>query len=160
MSDPITLYELRRDGFTISTDPSRLDRDAVYRYLSEESYWSAGIARAIFERSIAGALTFGLYDEEGAQIGFARVVSDGATLAWLSDVYVLAAHRGLGLGRWLIASVMAHPHLQGLRRWMLSTRDAHALYAGYGFAAVEPEHLMTRFDPGAHKRSPLPPREG
>jgi GNAT superfamily N-acetyltransferase len=158
MIDPMPLYEVRRDGFTISTDRARLDRDAVYRYLRDESYWSAGIAREVFERSVAGALAFGLYDDGGRQIGFARVVSDGATLAWLSDVYVLAAYRGKGLGRWLITSVMAHPELQGLRRWMLSTRDAHALYAEYGFATVEPEHLMTRFDPGAHKRSPSPAR--
>jgi GNAT superfamily N-acetyltransferase len=152
MSDPIALFEVRRDGFTISTDRARLDRDAVYRYLSEESYWASGIARGVFERSVDGSLPFGLYDAEGAQIGYARVVTDHATLAWLSDVYVLAAYRGKGLGRWLITSVMAHPNLQGLRRWMLSTRDAHALYAEYGFVTVETKHLMTRFDPGAHRR--------
>jgi GNAT superfamily N-acetyltransferase len=160
MIDPIPLFEVRRDGFTISTDRARLDLDAVYRYLSEESYWSAGITRGMFERSVAGALPFGLYDAGGAQIGFARVVSDNATLAWLGDVYVLTAYRGKGLGRWLVTSVMAHPNLQGLRRWMLSTRDAHALYAEYGFATVEPEQLMTRFDPDAHKRSPSPAGDG
>jgi len=159
MSDPTALFEVRRDGFTISTDPARLDRDAVYRYLSEESYWAAGMARGVFERAVAGSLPFGLYEPGGAQIGYARVVSDHATLAWLSDVYVLPAYRGKGLGRWLITSVMAHPDLQGLRRWMLSTRDAHALYAEYGFATVAPEHLMTRFDADAHKRSPRPPGE-
>ena len=152
MIGPIPLYEVRRDGFTISTDRARLDRDAIYRYLSEESYWAAGMARGVFERTVAGSLPFGLYEPGGAQIGYARVVSDHATLAWLSDVYVLPAYRGKGLGRWLITSVMAHPDLQGLRRWMLSTRDAHALYAEYGFATVAPEHLMTRFDADAHKR--------
>ena len=160
MIGPIPLYEVRRDGFTISTDRSRLDRDAVYRYLSEESYWAAGMARGVFERSVAGALPFGLYAPEGAQIGYARVVSDFAVFAWLSDVYVLEAYRGKGLGHFLVGSVMAHPRLQGLRRWMLSTRDAHGIYAKYGFGPVDPESLMTRVDNEALRRSPLPPGEG
>ncbi len=91
---PSEIYEVRRDGFTISTERARLDRDAVYRYLSGESYWASGLARGIFERAVDGSLPFGLYAEDGAQIGYARVVSDGAVFAWLSDVYVLAAHRG------------------------------------------------------------------
>lgn len=153
-------FAVSRDGFAISTEWARLDLDAVYRYLSGESYWSAGIARDVFERSVVGALPFGLYESGGAQIGFARVVSDFASFAWLSDVYVLAAYRGNGLGHWLIANVMAHPNLQGLRRWMLSTRDAHRIYAEYGFTTVDPETLMTRIDGEAHKRSPLPAREG
>ncbi len=149
---PSEIYEVRRDGFTISTERARLDRDAVYRYLSGESYWASGLARGIFERAVDGSLPFGLYAEDGAQIGYARVVSDGAVFAWLSDVYVLAAHRGKGLGRWLVASVMAHPELQGLRRWMLSTRDAHAIYREFGFGPVDPAILMQRIDPEAHKR--------
>jgi GNAT superfamily N-acetyltransferase len=149
---PSELYEVRRDGFTISTERARLDRDAVYRYLSGESYWASGLARGIFERAVDGALPFGLYAEDGAQIGYARVVSDGAVFAWLSDVYVLAAYRGKGLGRWLVASVMAHPELQGLRRWMLSTRDAHEIYREFGFGPVDPAILMQRIDPEAHKR--------
>ncbi|HEX3498101.1 MAG TPA: GNAT family N-acetyltransferase [Stellaceae bacterium] len=146
------VYEVQRDGFTISTDRARLDRDAVYRYLSGESYWAAGLARGIFERSVDGSLPFGFYDATGAQIGYARVVSDGATFAWLSDVYVLTEHRGRGLGRWLVASVMAHPSLQGLRRWMLSTRDAHGLYREFGFGPVDPARIMQRIDLEAHKR--------
>jgi GNAT superfamily N-acetyltransferase len=149
---PDDLYEVKRDGFTISTDRARLDREAIYRYLSGESYWAAGMARGVFERSVDGALPFGLYDAAGTQIGYARVVSDGATIAWLSDVYVLSEHRGRGLGRWLIASVMAHPRLQGLRRWMLSTRDAHDLYSGFGFGPVDAASLMTRLDREAHRR--------
>jgi GNAT superfamily N-acetyltransferase len=145
-------YEVRRDGFTISTERSRLDRDAIYRYLSEESYWAAGMARGVFERSVAGALPFGLYAADGAQIGYARVVTDHATIAWLSDVYVLEAYRGQGLGHWLVASIMAHPDLQGLRRWMLSTHDAHAIYAKYGFGDVDPTRLMTRIDNETYKR--------
>jgi GNAT superfamily N-acetyltransferase len=150
--DTAEIYEVRRDGLTISTDTARLDRDAVWRYLNGESYWSTGILRSVFERSVAGALCFGLYDETGAQLGFARVVSDGATLAWLSDVYVLPGRRGRGIGHWLIASVMAHPRLQGLRRWMLSTQDAHAIYEEFGFGPVDAATLMTRLDPEAHKR--------
>ena len=149
---PEDLYEVRRDGFTISTDRARLDRDAIYRYLSGESYWASGLARGVFERAVAGSLPFGLYDAAGAQIGYARVVSDGATFAWLSDVYVLTEHRGQGLGRWLVASVMAHPALQGLRRWMLSTRDAHDIYREFGFGAVDPAGLMQRVDREAHRR--------
>jgi GNAT superfamily N-acetyltransferase len=160
MTDPIALFEVSRDGFTISTDRTRLDRDAIYRYIGGESYWSAGMARDVFERSVDGSLPFGLYDADGAQIGYARVVSDYATFAWLSDVYVLAAHRGHGLGHFLVASVMAHPRLQGLRRWMLSTRDAHAIYGEFGFGPVDPERLMTRLDRDAHKRSPPPAGEG
>jgi GNAT superfamily N-acetyltransferase len=152
MTAAIADFEVRRDGFTISTERARLDLDAVYRYLNGESYWAAGVARGIFERSVAGALPFGLYAADGTQIGYARVVSDHATVAWLSDVYVLAAYRGRGLGHWLVASVMAHPQLQGLRRWMLSTRDAHAIYAEFGFEAADPAIIMQRIDRDAHKR--------
>jgi GNAT superfamily N-acetyltransferase len=153
MSDPIPLYEVRRDGFTISTDRGRLDLDAIYRYLSEESYWAAGMARDVFERSVTGALPFGLYEPKGAQIGYARVVTDFAVFAWLSDVYVLEAYRRRGLGHFLVGSVMTHPRLQGLRRWMLSTRDAHGMYAKYGFGDVDARTLMTRVDRESQKRS-------
>jgi GNAT superfamily N-acetyltransferase len=139
-------YIVTRDGFTLSTARARLDLDAVYRYLSEESYWAAGMARDVFERSVAFSLPFGLYEPGGAQIGYARVVTDQAVFAWLSDVYVLKAYRGKRLGHFLVEGVMAHPRLQGLRRWMLSTRDAHRIYAEYGFGAVDPESLMTRLD--------------
>jgi GNAT superfamily N-acetyltransferase len=149
---PPAVFELRRDGFVLSTERARLDIDAIHRYLNEESYWAAGIARDVLERSIAGALPFGLYEPAGAQIGFARVVSDFARFAWLSDVYVLAAQRGKGLGHFLLAGVMAHPQLQGLRRWMLSTRDAHRIYAEYGFGDVDSASLMTRLDRAAEKR--------
>ena len=149
---PIAAYEVSRDGFTVSTERARLDLDAIFRYLSEESYWAAGIARGVFERGVAGSLPFGLYAADEAQIGYARVISDYATFAWLSDVYVLEAHRGNGLGRFLVTSVMAHPRLQGLRRWMLSTRDAHEIYREFGFGPVDPAILMQRIDPEAHKR--------
>jgi GNAT superfamily N-acetyltransferase len=144
------VYEVRRDGLTISTDKARLDRDAIWRVITE-TYWSKGMTRFVFERSVAGALCFGLYDEAGAQLGFARVVSDGVTVAWLSDVFVLPGRRGKGIGQWFVASIMAHPELQHIRRWMLATRDAHSLYARLGFGPVDAPRLMTRLDPEAHK---------
>src|SRR5207237_1823276 len=118
-----------------------------------ESYWSAGMTRSFFERQIAAGLCFGLYEDgTGAQIGFARVATDFATAASLSDVFISPSHRGRGLGSWLVEEILAHPRLQGLRRWSLSTNDAHALYAKFGFVAADPAVIMHRSDPEAHKR--------
>jgi len=140
-------------GWRVSDDKALLDLDLIHRFLSEQSYWAAGITRPVFERSIAGSLCFGLYDRTASQAGFARAISDHATFAWLGDVFVLPDHRGLGLGHRLVAAVLAHPELQGLRRWMLATRDAHALYARFGFAVpAEPGRLMLRQAPAG--RSP------
>jgi GNAT superfamily N-acetyltransferase len=136
------------NGYTISTDPARLDRDAIHRYLSEESYWAAGIARETFERSVANSLPFGLYAPDGSQAGFARVVSDFAVYAWLGDVFVLDAHRERGLGVWLVETVLAHPDLQSLRTFTLKTADAHSLYARFGFVtATDPTRFMERHSP-------------
>jgi GNAT superfamily N-acetyltransferase len=133
--------EASRDRFLISTDSDRLDIDAIHAYLTR-SYWAGGISRDLVARSIAGSLCFGLY-ADNAQIGFARVITDRATFAYLADVYVLEAYRGFGLAKWLISVVVAHPDLQGLRRFMLATRDAHGLYEQYGFRTVEsPRWLM------------------
>jgi GNAT superfamily N-acetyltransferase len=127
--------------YSISTDAQRLDLDAIHAFLSR-SFWAEGIPKALVAKAIANSLCFGLFDG-AAQVGFARVVTDGATFAYLCDVYVLESHRGLGLGKRLIEAVMAHPELQGLRRFQLVTRDAHSLYARYGFAASEsPERHM------------------
>ena len=132
--------------YEISSDPARLNLDVVHRYLSEESYWAGGIPRAMVERAVAHSLCFGVYAPEG-QVGFARVVSDRATFAYLADVFVLSAHRGRGLSKRLMAAVTAHPELQGLRRWMLATADAHGLYRQHGFAALaRPERFMERRD--------------
>lgn len=120
------------DGYVVSTDPGRLDLDRIHGFLST-AYWSTGIPRDVLERSIAHSLPFGLYAPSGGQVGFARVVSDRATYAYLGDVYVEEAHRGRGLGKLLLACVLAHPELQGLRRWALATADAHSLYARHGF---------------------------
>lgn len=128
---------------TISTDPSRLDVDLIHRFLSEESYWAAGIPRERVVRSIAHSLCFGAYDEDARQIGFARIISDFATFAYLADVFVVPEQRGRGVGKQLMAAIREHTELQGLRRWMLATRDAHDLYRQYGFSGVAaPERLM------------------
>jgi len=130
------------DGYTLSDDSARLDLDAVHAFLTE-SYWSPGIPRETVERATAGSLAVGLYAPDGAQVGFARVVSDRATFAYLADVYVLDAHRGRGLGRWMVERILAHPDLQGLRRWLLTTQDAHGLYEQVGFVrAPFPERFM------------------
>ncbi|HEX7980143.1 MAG TPA: GNAT family N-acetyltransferase [Gemmatimonadaceae bacterium] len=126
-------YERRRAGTEVSTDRSRLDVDLVHRILSA-TYWAAAIPRDVVERSIAGSIAFGLF-EEGRQVGFARVISDLATYAYLADVFVLEEYRGRGLGDWLVESILLHPQLQGLRRFALITRDAAPLYARHGFSA-------------------------
>ena len=136
------LLEASRDGHTISTDPQRLDLAAVHAYLTR-SYWAEGISPELVARSVRGSLCFGLYDAQAQQIGFARVITDGATFAYLCDVYVLESARGQGLGVWLVDTVMQHPALAGLRRSMLVTRDAHSLYARFGFAApAAPDRIM------------------
>jgi phosphinothricin acetyltransferase len=121
-----------KDGYTISTDPSRLDVDAIHAYLSR-SYWAEGIRAETVAESLRHSLAFGLFDPAGRQVGLARVITDRATYAYLCDVYVLEEHRGRSLGKWLIETVLQHPALHRLRRFMLATRDAHALYAQYGF---------------------------
>ena len=123
--------EWKRDSYTISTDPARLDRDAIHRFLVG-SYWASGIPRAIVDRSIERSMPFGIFDGD-RQVGFARVITDHATFAYLADVYVLESHRGRGLALWLTEVIRSHPELQGLRRWLLATRDAHALYRKAGF---------------------------
>jgi GNAT superfamily N-acetyltransferase len=122
----------RRGDYVISTDRSRLDLDAIHAYLSEEAYWSPGVSRDVVERSIEHSLNFGLY-RGSEQAGFARVVTDYATFAWLADVFVLTEHRGAGLGKWLVETAVSHPKLRGLRRWILATGDAHEFYARFGF---------------------------
>jgi len=125
----------RPADYLISTDPDRLDLELVHRFLSEEAYWSPGVSREVVERSIEHSLNFGLY-RDGQQVGFARVVTDYATFAWVADVFVLEDHRARGLGKWLMETVVAHPELHTLRRWLLATVDAHGLYAPLGFRSV------------------------
>jgi GNAT superfamily N-acetyltransferase len=141
--DPL---EWQRDGFVISTDPDRLDLDLVHAYLRDESYWAAGIPRDLCDRSIAASLPFGLYDGR-RQIGFARVVSDRAAVAYLADVFVLAEWRGRGLGTWLVATVLSHPDLEPIRTFVLGTDDAHELYRRFGFTEADPGRWMVRSIP-------------
>jgi GNAT superfamily N-acetyltransferase len=133
--------EIARGEYVISTDRSRIDVAAVHAFLSR-SYWSPGIPEDTVRRGIAGALCFGIYHGR-AQVGFARVITDQATYAYLADVYVLEEHRGRGLATWLMEVIMSRRELQGLRRFALSTRDAHALYRRFGFEVVaHPERQM------------------
>jgi N-acetylglutamate synthase and related acetyltransferases len=145
------------DELRIDTLREALDVDMIHAFLSEQAYWCQGISRATVERAIAGSLCFGGY-LDGRQVAFARVVTDGATFGYLADVFVLPDFRGQGHARALVAAVLAHPALQGLRRLSLATRDAHALYAGFGFAApAHPQSLMEKFDPDIYTRTPPQP---
>jgi GNAT superfamily N-acetyltransferase len=137
--------EFERDGYGISTDRERLDVGAIHGFLSEEAYWSPGVGRETVERAIDGSLCFGLYAPDGSQAGFARAVTDGATFAWLADVFVLSEHRGRGLGVWLVESLLSHSRLRDVRRVLLATADAHELYERFGFATLEdPERYLAR----------------
>jgi GNAT superfamily N-acetyltransferase len=137
-----------RGTFTISDEPERLQLEVILEYLAR-AYWSNQRPRAIVEKSLQHSLCFGVFHEQ-TQIGFARVLSDRATFAYLADVFILESHQGHGLGKWLVQTILEHPDLQHLRRWMLATRDAHGLYAQFGFTALEhPDRYMTKFDPSA-----------
>jgi GNAT superfamily N-acetyltransferase len=139
-----------REGYLISTDPAKFDRDAIHAYLVR-AYWCEGIPRETMERAIANSLCFALFRGK-AQIGFARVITDSATYAYLCDVYVLEDYRGKGLGKWLMECVMAHPALQGLRRFSLATRDAHGLYRQFGFRELsKPESMMEILRPNIYR---------
>jgi GNAT superfamily N-acetyltransferase len=128
--------------YTISTDKSRLDVGMIHRYLSEESYWAKHIPRDLVERSIENSICFGAYDGD-RQIGFARVVTDRATFAYVGDVFVLSPYRGRGVSKQLMQAIRAHPEMQSLRRWHLLTYDAHGLYEQFGFHKIEkPERHM------------------
>ncbi|MEO5892675.1 MAG: GNAT family N-acetyltransferase [Ferruginibacter sp.] len=139
-----------KDSFSISTDKSKLNIPYIHRFLSQ-SYWAENIPVEIVERSIAGSLCFGVYDAN-EQVGFARVVTDKATFAHLADVFIDENYRGRGLSKWLMQIITAHPDLQGLRSWQLGTKDAHGLYAQFGFTSLDnPERIMRKFDPDVYK---------
>lgn len=142
--------EVTRDEFLISTDRSRLDVDAIQHFLENDSYWARTRTLEQTQTAIENSICFGVYHDE-RQIGFARVVSDHATFAYLGDVYVIGEYRGRGLSKWLMEVIVAHPQLQGLRRWVLATRDAHTLYEKFGFhELVHPERWMERPAPDAY----------
>ena len=129
------VMEWHKGDYVISTDRDLIDVEEVHRYLSVESYWATGIPLDVFIRSIEHALCFGLYKGD-RQAGFARVITDYATFGYLADVFVLQPHRGQGLSKWMMSVIRDHPDLQGFRRWMLATRDAHGLYAQFGFTPL------------------------
>lgn len=142
-----------RGDYRLSADPSQLDLAAIHAFLTE-SYWAKGIPLNVVERSVHNSVCFGLYHHQ-TQVGFARVVTDRATFAYLADVYVLPQHRGQGLSKWMMQYILDHPSLQGLRRWLLATRDAHGLYAQFGFTPLpEPGRFMQRHNPQVYVQEP------
>jgi GNAT superfamily N-acetyltransferase len=139
------------DGISISADPALLDLDVIHGFL-KLAYWCEGLPREVIERAIRNSRCFGVYDH-GRQIGFARMITDRATYGYLADVFVLEPHRGRGLSKRLMQAIVAHPDLQGLRRWSLITRDAHGLYAQFGFQPLsQPERHMEILNPDVYKR--------
>ncbi len=136
-------YNSNKDDYFISTDPFLLELDVIHNYLSEESYWAKNIPRDVVEKSISNSLCFGIY-HHNKQIGFARLITDKSTLAYLADVFIIPEYRGKGLSKWLIQVIHAHPELQGLRRWLLGTRDAHNLYEQLGWTVFD-EDTRKRF---------------
>lgn len=137
--------EWRRGEFIISADKSRIDVPTVTKWLAEQSYWAQGIPQEIVERAIAGSETFGMYHEPtGQQAGFARVITDGATFAYLCDVFIFPEFQGRGLGTWMMEVIWNRPEMQTLRRWALATRDAHGLYEKFGFEPDISGRWMTR----------------
>jgi GNAT superfamily N-acetyltransferase len=140
-----------RGDFLVTTDPTRLDVAFIHAYLVR-SYWAEGIPREVVERSIANSLCFGAFERE-QQVGFARVITDYATFAYLADVFIIESHRGRSLSKFLMECIVNHPELQGLRRWILGTRDAHALYAKFGFTPLtKPDRFMELHNPEVYKR--------
>jgi len=145
------IVEHRRDEFLLSTDPARLDREMIYDFLTN-CYWAKGISKEVVTRSIEHSLCFGIYDGTGLQVAFARVITDFATIAYLGDVFVLESHRGRGLSKWMMECITQHPALQGLRRWILLTRDTHGLYSQFGFTPLQkPDGYMELHTPGVYE---------
>jgi GNAT superfamily N-acetyltransferase len=150
-AENVNPHELgERGSFRISTDPAQLDLALIHEFLSHRSYWAAGIPLEIVRRSIENSLCFGMYQGQ-RQVGFARVVTDKSTFAYLGDVFVLEEFRGRGLSKWLMQQIVSHPDLQGLRRLILGTRDAHGLYAQVGFRALtSPDRFMEIHHPNIY----------
>jgi len=140
------IYETHKDGFTISTDKSKLDITVIHGYLSGQSYWAKNIPLQKVERCIVHSFCFGVYKDR-EQVGFARLITDYTTYAYLADVFIVPEQRGQGLSKWLMDFITTNPEVQGLRRWVLATQDAHGLYAQFGFVPYDkPDRLMQRRD--------------
>ena len=145
----------RRDGYLLTTDPDAIDIGAVHAFL-EQSYWAQGIPLEVVRESMAHSLSFGLLHKQQL-VGFARVITDYATFAYVGDVFVLPEFRGQGLATWMMTCIVSHPQLQGLRRWCLATRDAHQLYARVGFERTAiPERWMEKLDSHVYERTRQP----
>ncbi len=145
--------KFHQNGYIIDTDRSKLNIEVIHNYISNESYWGKGRSIQVVKKSIENSMPFGVYFNN-EMIGFARVVTDYATFAWVADVFILPGHRGKGISKWLMEIIISHPKLQGFRRWVLSTKDAQELYRKFGFQELnKPERWMERFDPGM-KESP------
>jgi len=145
------ITEWQLGDYTISTDKSRLNLEVIHEFL-DSSYWAAGRSAETIRRSIENSISFGIYCD-AQQIGFARVITDYATFAWIADVFVVEEHRGKGLSKWLMEVIISHPELQGFRRWVLATKDAHELYRKFGFQELKlPERWMERHDPTTQER--------
>jgi N-acetylglutamate synthase-like GNAT family acetyltransferase len=148
-------YQISEGNCLISTNPSKLDVDVIHHFLSQESYWAKGIPRNVVERAIANSICFGVY-YNNVQAGFARVITDKATFAYLADVFILTEYRGSGLGKLLMQTIHAHPELQGFRRWLLATKDAHGLYEQFGWTSIT-DDIIKRFmhilNPDVYKQS-------
>ena len=143
------VHEWQRGQYRISTDKKQLDTELIHGFLSRRSYWATGRPMETVKRSIENSLVFGLYQGQ-SQVGFARVVTDYATFAWLADVFILEPSRGQGLGKWLVEVIVSHPDLHAIRRLVLATKDAHKLYSKVGFTQLNsPERWMERFSPQA-----------
>lgn len=137
-----------KKGFYISTDKGLLNFELIYNYLDKESYWSKGIEIVKLKNAIENSMCFGVYSDKELQVGFARVVTDQATFAYICDVFIISQYRSFGLSKWLIQTILKHPSLQGLRRWLLATADAHGLYSQFGFIQVNrPDRWMEIFTP-------------
>ncbi|WP_035091417.1 GNAT family N-acetyltransferase [Aquimarina macrocephali] len=144
--------EVSKENYSISTDKNKLDVLLIYNFLTNESGWSDGISYDTVKVSIENSLNFGLYSEE-KQIGYARVISDYSTIAYLGDIFILKDYRKLGLSKWLMETIMGHPNLQNLRRWILLTSTAEWLYEKYGFTKLpKPEIYMEKFDPNVYAK--------
>ncbi len=143
-----------KEGFCISTDPTKLDLQAIHHFLSTESYWSKNIPFERVKNAAAHSLNFGLYYQD-KQIGYARIITDYTSIAYLGDVYVLEEFRGRGLSKWLMQTIKTHPQLQGLRRWILATKDAHGLYRQFGFTPMaSPERWMELHNKNVYETAP------
>ena len=149
---PHVAQEYGKEQFLITTNRSRLDVEMIHSFLTR-SYWAKGIRREVVARSLENSLCFGVY-RDTEQIGFARVISDYATYAYIGDVFIVESYCGHGLGKWLMQCIMEHPRLQGLRRWSLVTADAHGLYAQFGFTALDaPERYMEIYNSSVYEKT-------